>query len=270
MAESGFSPSSLNTYIENPINFFNDHILRLKKTEEVKENPEARGIGIIFHNVMEKLYKQYEGKELEIEKLEINLKNIDITLNNEFINEYGKNYERGKNIIIYQVLKDTIQKLIENDIKKLKKGIEIKIIDIESKLELNLITDNLKIKYKLRGIVDRIQSEDGKIIIIDYKTGLFEPYRLIFNDYDELIEKKKKEAFQLLCYCLMYSSNNKEIYDLNAGIISFKNMNHGLMSLKKSNALYYDRNELNEFKKILDNLIEEIFNPEIPFSEKLK
>ena len=167
-------------------------------------------------------------------------------------------------------MKDTIQKLIENDIKKLKKGIEIKIIDIESKLELNLITDKLKIKYKLRGIVDRIQSEDGKIIIIDYKTGLFEPYRLIFNDYDELIEKKKKEAFQLLCYCLMYCSNNKEIDNLNAGIISFKNMNHGLMSLKKSNAAYCDRNELNEFKKILDNLIEEIFNPEIPFSEKLK
>ena len=268
MAESGFSPSSLNTYIENPINFFNDHILRVKKPEEVKENPEARGIGIIFHNVMETLYKQYEGKKLEIEELELNLKNIDITLNNEFINEYGKNHERGKNIIIYQVLRDTIQKLIENDIKKIKKGIEIKIIDIESKLELNLITDNLKIKYKLRGIVDRIQSEDGKIIIIDYKTGLLEAYKLIFNDYNELIEKKKKEAFQLLCYCLMYSYQNKEINNLEAGIISFKNMNHGLMSLKKSNTSYYDSNELNEFKKTLDNLIEEIFNPEISFEEK--
>jgi len=268
MAESGFSPSSLNTYIENPINFFNDHILRVKKPEEVKENPEARGIGIIFHNVMETLYKQYEGKKLEIEELELNLKNIDTTLNNEFINEYGKNYERGKNIIIYQVLRDTIQKLIENDIKKIKKGIEIKIIDVESKLELNLITDNLKIKYKLRGIVDRIQSEDGKIIIIDYKTGLLEAYKLIFNDYNELIEKKKKEAFQLLCYCLMYSYQNKETNNLEAGIISFKNMNHGLISLKKSNTSHYDSNELNEFKKTLDNLIEEIFNPEIPFEEK--
>ena len=68
----------------------------------------------------------------------------------------------------------------------------------------------------------------------------------------------------------MYCSNNKEIDNLNAGIISFKNMNHCLMSLKKSNAAYCDRNELNEFKKILDNLIEEIFNPVIPFSEKLK
>tara|TARA_B100000963_G_C22381535_1_gene560342 strand:- start:103 stop:756 length:654 start_codon:yes stop_codon:yes gene_type:complete len=217
---------------------------------------------------METLYKQYEGKKLEIEELELNLKNIDITLNNEFINEYGKNYERGKNIIIYQVLRDTIQKLIENDIKKIKKGVGIKIIDIESKLELNLITDNLKIKYKLRGIVDRIQSEDGKIIIIDYKTGLLEAYKLIFNDYNELIEKKKKEAFQLLCYCLMYSYQNKETNNLEAGIISFKNMNHGLISLKKSNISHYDSNELNEFKKTLDNLIEEIFNPEISFEEK--
>ena len=103
---------------------------------------------------METLYKKYEGKQLEVEELELNLKNIDITLNNEFINEYGKNYERGKNIIIYQVLRDTIQKLIENDIKKIKKGVEIKIIDIESKLELNLITDNAPTRPKERANED--------------------------------------------------------------------------------------------------------------------
>ena len=66
----------------------------------------------------------------------------------------------------------------------------------------------------------------------------------------------------------MYSYQNKETNNLEAGIISFKNMNHGLISLKKSNTSHYDSNELNEFKKTLDNLIEEIFNPEIPFEEK--
>ena len=52
------------------------------------------------------------------------------------------------------------------DINKISKGIELKIIDIESKLEIDLVTEKSKIKYKLKGTVDRIQSENGNIKII--------------------------------------------------------------------------------------------------------
>tara|TARA_B100001173_G_scaffold131223_1_gene113822 strand:+ start:1481 stop:4171 length:2691 start_codon:yes stop_codon:yes gene_type:complete len=270
MSESGFSPSSLNRYIENPINFFDEYILNVKSDEDVNERPEARGIGIIFHNTMETIYSPYDGKKLIEKNLKKDLKNIDKVLDNEFINEYGKNYERGSNIIIYQVLKNTISTLIQSDIKKLRKGIEIEILGIESKLKVDLVTEKSKIKYKLKGTVDRIQSENGIIKIIDYKTGSFQPYRLSFNEYEELVSKKKKEAFQLLCYCLMYSNDIKKQISLNAGIISFKNMNLGLMSLKKSSSVSFNKEELSTFKETLDSIIEEIFDSTIPFLEKQK
>ena len=205
IAESGFSPSSLNRYIDNPINFFDEYVIGIRSNEKVNEFPEAKGIGIIFHNTMEKIYKPFEGKKIDSKKLKISLNSIDKLLDHEFINEYGKKYERGKNIIIYKVLKDTIKRLIKVDINKISKGIELKIIDIESKLEIDLVTEKSKIKYKLKGTVDRIQSENGNIKIIDYKTGSFESYKLSFKNYQDLIDKKKKEAFQLLCYCMMYS-----------------------------------------------------------------
>ena len=93
------------------------------------------------------------------------------------------------------------------------------------------------------------------------------PYKLSFKNYDELILKKKKEAFQLLCYSLMYINKVEKPINLNAGIISFKNMNLGLITLKKSNTDYYNNEELNEFKKTLDTIIEEIFNYNISFTE---
>jgi len=267
LAESGFSPSSLNRYVDNPISFFDEYVLNVKSNEEINEFPESRGIGIIFHNTMEEIYKPFIGQLLDEKKLKNTLKTIDQELDKQFTTEYGKNYDRGKNIIIYKVLSNTINKLVQADINKILKGCKLKIIDIESKLEIALVTEKSKIKYKLKGTVDRIQSENGFIKIIDYKTGAFEPYKLSFGSYQDLVDKKKKEAFQLLCYCLMYSKSLKKVKNLNAGIISFKNLSLGLITLKKSKTESYNVEELNDFKKVLDNIIEEIFDPSIGFSE---
>ena len=65
----------------------------------------------------------------------------------------------------------------------------------------------------------------------------------------------------------MYSNTLKKEKNLNAGIISFKNLSLGLISLKKSKTESYNVEELNDFKKVLDNIIEEIFDQSISFSE---
>ena len=65
----------------------------------------------------------------------------------------------------------------------------------------------------------------------------------------------------------MYSNTLKKEKNLNAGIISFKNLSLGLITLKKSKTESYNVEELNDFKKVLDNIIEEIFDQSISFSE---
>ena len=147
---------------------------------------------------MEEIYKPFIGKLLDEKKLKITLNKIDRLLDKQFIEEYGKNYDRGKNMIIYQVLSNTINKLVQTDINKINKGCKLKIIDIESKLEIGLVTEKSKIKYKLKGTVDRIQSENGDVKIIDYKTGALKPYKLSFNSYQDLVDKKKERSLSVI------------------------------------------------------------------------
>jgi len=68
----------------------------------------------------------------------------------------------------------------------------------------------------------------------------------------------------------MFHKDNEKQISLNACIISFKNMNLGLMSLKKSNSVSFSKDELSIFKETLDSIIEEIFDSTIPFLEKQK
>ncbi len=76
--------------------------------------------------------------------------------------------------------------------------------------------------------MDRIEIRDNIIRIIDYKTGKVEANTLKVNNFDGLTsEIKNEKIIQLLCYALMFKSN--ENYPVEAGIISFKNMKEGFM-----------------------------------------
>src|SRR5690606_3102162 len=69
IAEKGFSPSALTSYIRNPLDFYFQKILRLNDFEEVEETVAANTLGTIVHDTLETFYKPLEGSFLSIEKL---------------------------------------------------------------------------------------------------------------------------------------------------------------------------------------------------------
>ena len=271
IASSGFSPSSLSSYIDDPLVFFDKYLLRTEEYKSVKENPEALGIGRIFHNSMQDLYEPMVGKTLDENKLNKIKKTHEKIISNRFEQEYGKNFMRGKNLIALDVLKMAITSLIDLDIKKIKSGIEIKLVSLENQISTSFTTNKSKIKYKLKGFVDRIQTENGYLKIIDYKTGgSLTSSSLSFEEYESVFEKNKKELFQLLCYSLIYLKSNKSIKSLEPGLILLKSINSGTnvvkqkISHRKYNSVF-DENKLLEFKLLVDNLVEEIFDNNLNF-----
>ena len=64
IAEKGFSPSALTSYIRNPIDFYFQKILRISEVEEVEENIALNTLGTIIHGTLEALYTPFIGKFL--------------------------------------------------------------------------------------------------------------------------------------------------------------------------------------------------------------
>jgi hypothetical protein len=134
---------------------------------------------------------------------------------------------------------------------------------------------SLPFPIKIAGKVDRIEERNGAIRIIDYKTGKVLGNSLKINDFTDLTSDIKNEKIiQLLCYALMFENHElKQNREVSAGIISFKNMKSGFLPFglgkRKDTELAISTDILEDFKAELETLIVEIFNPEIPFKEKV-
>lgn len=268
IAAKGFSPTSLTNYIRNPIDFYKKNILRINDINEVEESVAANTFGTIVHDTLEDLYQPFIGKYLDKEKLEALLPKIESVVKCNFSKTYvDGDISRGKNLIAYTVVLRYIENFIKLELKEIEQH-KIKIIALEQMLNVALEIPNISHTIRLKGKLDRVDEIDGITRIVDYKTGKVDTQNVAITKWEDLIENyDKSKAFQLLCYALMINKN-QPINTIKAGIISFKNLNKGTLYFSESKTQEINQNTLLEFKNVLDILVQEIFNPEIPFIEK--
>ncbi|MEL4306967.1 PD-(D/E)XK nuclease family protein [Joostella sp. CR20] len=273
IAANGFSPSSLTNYIRNPLNFYTQSVLGIKEVEEVEETIAANTLGTIVHDTLETFYKPLEGSYLSLEHIKEMRKNLDKQVQFHYTKTYTdiKNL-KGKNLISYHVAKRYIENFLTFEENRLREGKQIKILQIESNTKIPLTIPGIEFPVFLKGKVDRMEEEDGVIRIIDYKTGKVEKNNVEITEWETLGDDYKySKAFQILCYA--YMMQNTTIYnEFEGGIISFKNLKSGLLKFGFKNGKISNQvinlAVLDEFKTQLDQLILEITNKKIPFTEK--
>lgn len=270
--EKGLSPSSLSSYIKNPILFYKQKILKLEESLEVEETIAQNTFGTILHNSMEILYKSFLGVFLTEKKLMELRPRIKSVVQTELLKKYAEeDITRGKNLIAFNVIVAYIDSYIAKEIQDIKKH-SIKILALEKNLSVELEIPGIIKTVKLKGILDRIDEKDGILRILDYKTGTVIKSNVEVVLWEEIIENfDRSKAFQLLCYAFMYQRVH-QVEDLKAGIISFKNLNSGPFyfatkssrnSLKKN--VFITKDIMALFQEQLFKLIQVIANPEIPF-----
>ncbi len=278
-ASQGFSPSSLTNYIRNPIDFYLQKILKVKEHDDVEETIASNTLGTVIHNTLENFYKPFVGQQITINAIENMKSSIDKMVQDQFKRLYkeGDIYS-GKNLIIFEIAKRYISNFLDLELTDLKQGNTIEIIAVEMENSIPLEIPELNFPVFLKGTVDRVDKRNGTVRIIDYKSGKVEKNKVeivnwedITTDYD-----KYSKSFQVLSYALMMDVCNKFNDPVEAGIISFKNLNAGFLKFaKKDKPGAYaqkieilDKTLLNDFNNELKKLILEICNPDIPFLEK--
>jgi len=275
MAENGFSPSTLTTYIRNPMQFYFQRILRISETEEVEENIAINTLGTIIHAALEVLYKPYMNTFLSISNVENMLKIADSEVFKQFKTVYKEGeITKGKNLLAFEVAKRNVYNFLQLEKRLLGQDDAVKVLFLEKNFEAVLQDVRLPFPIKIKGNVDRIEIRNGKLRIIDYKTGKVEQNGLAIQNWNGLTDDiKHDKIIQLLCYAFMVQAEfpNTEI---EVGIISFKNLKAGFMPFQIKEGREVILNEvddsvLEDFKTELIVLLNEILNVELPFEEKI-
>jgi ATP-dependent helicase/nuclease subunit B len=279
VAERGFSPSSLTSYIRNPIDFYYQKILKIKEHDNVEETIAANTLGTVVHNTLQDFYEPLIGKFITVEIIK-NLKtDIYKTVALHFKKEYKEgDITKGKNLIIFEIAKRYVSNFLDFEIKELKAGNQIKILAIEAENKVIITIPELKFPVKLTGKVDRVDQYNGITRIIDYKTGRVEQSDVEIVNWENITTdyKKYSKSFQVLAYAYMMHLSSDIELPVEAGIISFKNLSNGFLKFsKKDKAGNGARKDslitaetLDNFEVELQQLILEICNSNIPFTEK--
>ncbi|CAD0003207.1 hypothetical protein FLACHUCJ7_01339 [Flavobacterium chungangense] len=274
IAETGFSPSALTSYIRNPIDFYFQKILRIREVEEVEENIALNTLGTIIHETLKTLYDPLIDKFVSEEDVFNCFKLLDDEVLRQFKLVYKEGeIKKGRNLLAFEVAKRNVFNFLKMELDAIKNGDAIKIIALEKTFQRELNHPKLPFPVLIKGNVDRIELRNGKIRIIDYKTGKVEKANVILKSWNGLTQELKNDKIiQVLAYAFMFEKEAGDI-PMEVGIISFKNLKSGFLSFgfkedKELNSTV-TKEILNDYLDEVVLLLNEIFNANIPFEEKI-
>ncbi|MXO06424.1 PD-(D/E)XK nuclease family protein [Flavobacterium sp. HBTb2-11-1] len=273
IAVNGFSPSALTSYIRNPIEFYFQKILRIREVEEVEENIALNTLGTIIHETLKALYEPFIGKFIS----ENDLLNCFKLLDDEVLKQFKLVYKegeikKGRNLLAFEVAKRNVSNFLKMELESVKNNEAIQIIALEQTFERQFVHPKLPFPVLIKGNVDRIERRDGKIRIIDYKTGKVEKSNVVLKTWEGLTQELKNDKIiQVLAYAFMYEKEAGEL-PIEVGIISFKNLKSGFLPFgfkeEKDLNVVVTPQILNSYLEEIASLLGEIFDINIPFEEK--
>lgn len=268
MGASGFSPTSLSRFILDPLEFYKRSVLRISESEILEEHLAANTFGNVLHQALEALFLPWKSKVLDVPAVEDMLKKapgyLEAALSDQLLKGAAP---QGKNLIALKVLQQQANQFLQEEL-RLVKHHEVRVLDVEAKMKKPLLIPALGKEIFLKGTIDRIESVDGEVRIIDYKSGAVSPGDLRTYNIEELAsEPKRSKAFQLLCYAWLHSRENP-VYPYRAGIVSFRNLSLGRQWFglrtgpgKPDEAIGPE--QINTFETVLRHLIAEIYSPDL-------
>jgi CRISPR/Cas system-associated exonuclease Cas4 (RecB family) len=268
------SPSAINEYLDCSLRFALKRIYGFREPDEIAHASEPKGFGILIHQVMNRLYREFIGtKRGPGSEWLKNLVSDQSGLAEIILDEYRmvlSESERvkpgGKDLLGIEVVRQFITKIIEFDINN--PVISILGLEKDFRMEYPVEINGKLTKVNLNGIIDRIDQVDGGIRIIDYKTGNCElNSKSIADLFIRGSMRRPKEVFQVLLYCEFLLNHELPSSDLMPGLFRLGKFRGGEYDFRAKVAgkdvVFAEVRE--EFNTGFKEVLKELFNPDVPF-----
>ena len=278
-----FSPSALNYYLDCPLKFYYRYVAGLSAPDEVSAEIDSATFGSIFHYAAEHIYKDLttHGKVINKEALETLLRNevklqdyVDTAFKKLFFNvpQNEKPEYNGIQLINSAVIARYLKQLLQNDLRYAPFTFIASEMEVDEPIDIQ--TPKGVIKSRTGGIIDRMDSKDGTLRIVDYKTGgdadtpphvesLFIPDKkrsnYVFQTFLYAAIMCRKQPTMKIAPALLYI--HRAATETYSPVIQM-----GEPRKPKEAVEDFSKYE-KEYRERLQGLLEEIFNPEKSFAQ---
>ena len=278
-----FSPSALNYYLDCPLKFYYRYVAGLSAPDEVSAEIDSATFGSIFHYAAEHIYKDLttHGKVINKEALETLLRNevklqdyVDTAFKKLFFNvpQNEKPEYNGIQLINSAVIARYLKQLLQNDLRYAPFTFIASEMEVDEPIDIQ--TPKGVIKSRIGGIIDRMDSKDGTLRIVDYKTGgdadtpphvesLFIPDKkrsnYVFQTFLYAAIMCRKQPTMKIAPALLYI--HRAATETYSPVIQM-----GEPRKPKEAVEEFSKYE-KEYRERLQGLLEEIFNPEKSFAQ---
>ncbi|MBN2639060.1 MAG: PD-(D/E)XK nuclease family protein [Bacteroidales bacterium] len=262
LAQTGISPSAINSFINCPLQFYLSYVLRVKIPDQPETAVESDTFGSVIHGVLQGIYKQFLGQNINPEILKEERKNIETYLNEQFLKYYGQSeLKSGKNKLIYRVALEYLLRYLDSEIRNVQNR---KLLGVEVDVSHQLQLGSKVIRFK--GKIDRIDQFNNTIQIIDYKTGRVDPKDVNIKSMDEIFtDVKFSKALQVSCYAWLYNKKYPSENDLQSGLISLRSSKSEVFNVSFGEPNI--KSWVQQFEEAIYQLLNLIFEDEKPFMQ---
>lgn len=273
------SASAINTYLDCPLKFYFSVLEQIQEEDEITETVERDVFGSILHKVMEDLYAPFKGKLVTADLLKLLRKDQPLltgTIARAFAELFFKSPVvrplEGENFLTGEMIRKYAEKILEQDAR----FTPFHYIESEKKVRATITLSDKRV-VQLKGFIDRVDSLDRVLRIVDYKTG---SGKLEFESVEGLFDKeardRPKAVMQVFLYAWMYQQLPEytgmpiqpAIYYLRT---LFQRSFNPVVEQKKGRGKADKVNSFQDFvadfEGKLRQCLDEIFNLDIPFTQ---
>lgn len=260
LTTKGISLSSLARYIDDPLEWYYEYVLRLKPVK--KDELDPADLGTVVHECLKKLFIPYLTNPLLPIHCEEMLRRAGPALRETFATELGSvNLDQGYPHLHFTKALEMVVNLIRDDRDRLELQ-QLTVIALEEKFtaSFELQHQGRELRIPISGIIDRKERRDGALWIIDYKSGKIDSKDVKLKadeGFDRDTFKGRSKLLQLLLYLYAHGQSGERASG--AQLISL--LNPWDRSFAVAN-VFTQKEVLENFVQFLHTIIREMLDPD--------